>query len=405
MRYFLILVLMLTGCQFNADYSEKIVYSQKEVATVSNSNTEIIQKNYDLFEVFERNPIVDFEPNEDIYLGAYINNSHFNGDFEKFENEIEKKHAIYAYKISLDESEANIQKILLNAMVNEQIPYFVIEYNMKNGFDYLKLENISKKIGQINYENLVEIMPINSNNNINNIEYINYFREGYNYFKKNSPSSSVVFPFDVTNIPFTLNYYVGDNFCDFVSIYYLDNGSNTNVTNPLSNIDLVYYSVPTKPVILNTAVSYYDNLNSKYNIESFESKLEAIYKNTIYRYNNIKAIVYWDIENSNDGNMYNLEAFEEALEIYKDLISQDKFLSTKIYERNEFQEVMLPFEGISINDELYIDSSYFSDYSYKIDHKTKNVDGKLFLYINDFVDELKSKKVIVNEENKKIKIE
>ncbi len=408
MRYFLpliILIIFTTSCK---SYKTNTLQEfQTDVVKASKNNDSIIQTSYDLFEIFEREKVIPFEPKDGIYLGANINNTYFNNDFKKFEKESGKKHAIYVYYITLDTTEAIIQKAMLQSILNNQIPYFVLKYDKSIGFNYNKIESLSRKLGQIKYDNLVEIMPFSNDYDVNKDDYVKFFRVSHDIFKENSSSSSIVFAYNNEDIPFTLNYYPGDNYCDFVSIYELNNGTEKNTTNPLSNIDMLYYSVPNKPIILNIAISYFDDKNNVYTLDAFEEKANNIYSNVIVKYNNIKAIVYNDFDNNvliNNNNMYNLESFNDAFKIYKTVIDNDFLLDSKVVEGVTKQEVLLPFEAFLVNEKIYIDTDYFDNYIYKYTHKTKTINNKIYLEMYDFINELYNKKIAINEEERKITI-
>ncbi len=406
MRYFitLSLVFFLCSCEVFEDDKQTFEKFHTEVVKTSNSTDMIVKGTYDIYEVFEREEPNLIEPKSDIYLGANINNSYYKNDFEKFESDVEMKHAIYMYDISLNESDTNIQKIVLQSLINNQIPYFSIKYDVTIGFDINKLEELAKTIGQINYYNFVEIIPVSSEHNFDNDEYIKFFRESSNILKKYSPKSNIVFAYDNQNFPFTLDYYVGDEFCDFVSIYFLSNVSDKNINMTLSNIDNLYYVDTKKPILLNLGVSYFDAENNEYNTKLFEKKMNTIYKDVKKLYNNIKAVIYLDYDFQSDKyqDKYNLESYSEAIDVYKTVIIKDYFLSSKVYEGNFEQKVRLPFVAVLINEDIYVDTSYFKDYILKFNHNTVTFDNKLYIDLYDFIKILDNKNIVVNEEDREI---
>ncbi len=402
MRYlpFVLLIFLCSCYDYNKDIEETYV---PIVTPVSKDNSEVIEKEYTLYQEVYRDKVLDIEPKDKIYFGVSLDNNYYNNDFEKFQKDINKELSLEVVHIDFSVTEEFIQEKLIESMLSGKIPYFILKYDRLIKYDMAEIYKLSRKLASINYYSFLEVYPLDDRDIIDTTEYKKFFIESYKTIKRNAPLCNVVYPTKTADSLSFMENYVGDSNCDFVSIYTDIDGAR--VSNPLASIDYTYFSVIKKPVVLSLSISYFDESQYGYDFENYRKNLEYCLSDIIYDYGNVKAMVYFNhnIDYSQE-ELYNLESSEEAFEIFKEVLKDEAIITKIVKGGNDFELIKLPFNAIYTNDLLYVDTRFFKDFTSKEYEKIIYRDSNLYIDIDSFIKRLGNNTVVVNSAENKIVI-
>ncbi|MFV0519334.1 MAG: hypothetical protein ACK5LY_03565 [Lachnospirales bacterium] len=399
MRYFsFIFIFLLCSCEYK---KETLKYNKTYSVEVSKENDTVIEKEYVIYQKVERSKVIEVEPKDNIYMGVSLDNNYYNNDLEAFEKDINKELSLEVIYIDYDVTEYFLQKKILKAMVEGKIPYFVLKFQRNNSYDLERMKEFSKKIGDIKYYSFLEIYPIDESDKINQSDYKNFLQKSYSFIKENATLCSVVFPVKEINYIDFSNIYVGDSYCDFINVY-ANIDATSKAKNPLTAIEYVYYSIINKPIILSTSINYYTSKYG-YDIEGYNNTLDYCFNKAKEEYSNLKALIFLDynIDYSKDA-LYNLESNDEVFDIFKENINKSDFLTKAVKEYNENELVKLPYKAYYIKDELYIDTRYFKNFVVEKEEVTIVQDDKVYLSLEDFINRVNDKTVVVDSAENKI---
>ncbi|MFV0441028.1 MAG: hypothetical protein ACK5LV_07030 [Lachnospirales bacterium] len=396
--FVLMTCLFLNSCSIKEERKE--VSNSYDEVVVSLSNDDIVKTEYTVYMEFERENQSKIEPMNSAYFGIDLSNNYYKNDYANFYKDVDKKHCLEVYEVSLDNTK-NIESIILQCLVNNTVPYFVLKYEEHIGFELNKLIDLSKHLSLIDYPVFVEVMPIKEYHNISSDKYKVFFKNAYTILKSYAKNSQVVFPIDVKNGGFALEYY-DERYCDYVSIY--KNINNKEIEFTMADVDYYIEETKLKPTILNVSVSYYSS-DEGYDINLFENNLNLVYNSYVKENGNIKAIIYkdFDLQYSKE-NMYNLEGNIEAFNIYKDMILEsdfdDFYLANLTYNENGNVIAKTPYYAVSQGDKMYVDTVFLDDdLSYQIDDYIYHFDRK-FIEINELRKKMNYTIVVNTEENR-----
>ncbi len=388
------IIFMLVSCSEESYISE----------TVSNFTEERpIEEVYDVYKEVARYNMSKVEPYDSIYLGANINNSRYENDINMFQEAVGKKHAVYVKEIYSTTSDKEIENFIFKNISNESIPYFIINFTNKDGD--LSVENYRRIIGtmgKINHPIFVEVLPFPAKNKIESKKYTDFMIKMYDEIQLAGQNLNMVYPLDSEYSVLSYEYFAGNKYTDYVSIYMMSD-TNDMYTDVLLSMEYLYNNLIETPIFLNVGVGHYSKEGHEYNIDTAIDKIEHIYTD-VHEYSNIVGINYFDIDYSKTKitttENYSVTRIDEILTEYKQLIKNEKFINIIVNNINGKRKIDMPYIGIKYDDELYIsatilDSHYYKEYS-------KKIEDSYYISLKQLEKILKENKFIIDEQNKRI---
>ncbi len=201
----------------------------------------------------------------------------------------------------------------------------------------------------------------------------------YNVFQEEAPNCAfvwTVFTFPESTIE---EFYPGDDYVDWVgvniyNVMYHNNDLSDVAYNedPLELLDYVYnkYSYKKPIQISEYGATHYSATDEQYHSEWASEKIKRLYSNLETYYPRVKSLFYFDVNNMNTYNEdrrvndYSLTNDETVLNVYKDVITSDYFLSN--YEENteKVGTERLTYNGFTtvIDKRTYAPIEYFENY-------------------------------------------
>ncbi len=201
----------------------------------------------------------------------------------------------------------------------------------------------------------------------------------YNVFQEEAPNCSfvwTVFTFPEGTIE---EFYPGDDYVDWVgvniySVVYHNNDINDEAFNedPLELLDYVYntYSYKKPIQISEFGATHYSATDEQTYSNWASEKIRRLYSNLETYYPRVKSIFYFDVNNLNTYNAdrrvndYSITDDETVLNTYKEVVSDDWFLSS--YEENDEETgtETLTYNGFTtvIDKRTYAPVEYFENY-------------------------------------------
>ena len=273
-----------------------------------------------------------YEPNEGIYIGAYVeNNSIIDQDIRKFESLVDKKHAmrVMQYQSSQDVS----GKQMLQCLANKQTPY--IKILMTGDYDLTPIYHLVSDIKtKYKIPVFIELYPLVENMG-DPERYKEHYQSAYELIKKHLEDAVIVWSMDMGQVSDYMSYYPGDRMVDWIGLntYIPQYQSGKKYDEPFKkNIDLWYKSFQgDKPLILSgIALSHYSRIDHTYRIDETKSLLNYFYSTIPELYPRIKGMLYIDVdmaEVSKKGKEnYALSTQKDLVSVYNELVKPDKFL-------------------------------------------------------------------------------
>lgn len=403
--YFCVLFMassLLVSCE-----SDSLLQETKEAS--SNRIDPIVEREYDVYEVVERKNPIDIEPSESVYLGASINNNIYKGDISKFERNFGKKHAVYVYNINVNTDKSEIEKDILACIKNNSVPYFVVDIKEKEDFDLSKFDKLSECFTMYNHPAIIEIFPnyYKSKHGVEEYEYTEFFKNCYTLIKSNASNAYVVFPTDTSAPVVSKNVYVGEEYCDAVSINTFTTGSS-EYNEAYKELDYLYNLFKSKPIVVNVGISHYSANGHRYYMYSAVNELIDFYDKVVDDYTSIFCINYYDLafkENKISFNEnYSISDTTEMKEAYKKAIKNDKLTGKITREATTTKRVKFPYKAIYVNDDIYINTKCINYYEPNLFDNLLKVDGEQYIELKKFQKYVKNKSVVVDENKLEIEV-
>jgi len=288
-----------------------------------------------------------YEPQEGVYLGAYVyQDTLINGDMKKFNELTGKKHA--SFFIYLGYGRPLPKKWIDQLKEVGAIPHIAFEPN--NGLDEVQdddyLRNFAKALKETGMPVFLRFASEMNGNwtaySGDPKKYIEKWRLVHDVMEEEAPNVMMVwtvFAFPTSNI---LSYYPGDEYVDWVgvniyNVVYHNNNINLRADHedPLELLDYVYDTFSErKPIqISEFGATHYTITDGKYYVGFAIEKITRMYTGLKTRYPRVKSIFYFDVNNLINAppgrriNNYSLTDDERILKTYSNLISDPYFLS------------------------------------------------------------------------------
>ncbi len=209
--------------------------------------------------------------------------------------------------------------------------------------------------------------------------YIEKWRLVYDVFQEEAPNCSfvwTVFTFPESTIE---EFYPGDDYVDWVgvniyNVVYHNNDINQDAfhEDPLELLDYVYntYSYKKPIQISEFGATHYSATDEQTYSAWAAEKITRFYSNLETYYPRVKSVFYFDVNNLNTYNAdrrvndYSITDDEVVLDAYKEVVSDDWFLSSYEENTNETGTETLTYNGFTtvINKRTYAPVEYFENY-------------------------------------------
>jgi hypothetical protein len=415
--YFILFILFITGCS-----KKEVVTSIEETEITSDTEVVSVLKNNDTNEVFtlyveKEYDLALYEPENGIYLGAYIIDNENNYDIKQFEDLIEINHATYISNMELgDEFPINF---VLECIANNKTPNIVLKVNDSYVGNFTEdIHDLSKEFSQFKVPIFIQFMPLESK--YNEDIYLKMYKEARNIFKTNANNVAFVWVTNMQNIFDSIRYYPGDEYVDWVGLDVLDDlvdsSKNDYSDNIYSAIDFLYYTFQDrKPIMLTKfGVSHFSTGEYVYKINEARRELTDVYEKIILYYPRIKSVNYVDYnevtlkQNKDVKQNYSITENTEIAITYKNIALNDIFISEIDMTNTKGENIKglskSPFslylngENILISENSLLYNLEFEDVESL--EKTMQNSGESYYYLNEVDKILKGEFEINNGSNK-----
>ena len=315
-------------------------------------------------------PLGKYEPNEGIYLGAYVNkNLDINGEMKNFEEAVGHKQAFTVFQYS---AKTPISKQdVLKCIAEKKIPYIKVLLN--KDYDMSALYQLINDLNS-NYPTpvFIELFPVTEGVN-SPLDYRVAYEKSYKLIKRYMEDAVVVWSMDLERADEWPIYYPGDYLVDWVGLnIYMPVYKENKKYNPniMTDIDFWYKSFQMKkPMMLSSvAVSHFSRIDHTYTVEEAKNRLSLIYEKIATAYPRIKGIIYIDLdmkqiykEGKDD---YRISVQTQLKDYMKTVLKDKKFLgeANPEIEGNTVQYLKYSICGLDIDNEIYIPEAYVVEF-------------------------------------------
>ena len=313
-----------------------------------------------------------FEPLKGSYLGAYIEQDlSLMADKEKFNEITDKEHASFFIYLGYGQPFPKWWVEELKSV--GAIPQIAWEPN--DGLDAVQDDEYLRSFAKDAAASNVPIFlrygsEMNGNWSAYHGDpdkYIEKWRLVHQVMKEEAPNVAMVwtvFTFPQANIK---DYYPGDDYVDWVgvniyNVVYHNNDINDYAADedPLELLDYVYQSFSDrKPIqISEWGVTHYTVTDGNYYIDWAQDKMLRMYNGLMDRYPRVKSVYYFNVNNLANApvdrriNNYSLTANEVILDTYKQVISDDYYLSEFL---DNTVDIMVEGKSVELSSYLIVD--------------------------------------------------
>lgn len=326
-----------------------------------------------------------YEPDEGIYLGAYVlQDKKIDYSMSNFNAITGKKHASFFKYVGYG-------RPFPTEWVNQckavgAIPHIAWEPN--NGLDQVKddeyLRNFAREANKANVPIFLrfasEMNGTWTEYSGNPSLYIKKWRLVHDVMEQEAPKVIMVwtvFTFPDNTIE---SFYPGDGYVDWVgvniyNVVYHNNSlrERADHEDPLKLLDFVYntYSYKKPIQISEYGATHYTITDDAYHVDFARRKIQRMYENIPRKYPRVKSIFYFDVNNLSNAlpgrkiNDYSITNDPTILKCYSDCIQQPDYLSDiKEDNGNHVDKELLSYRGYVFcqNGKSYADIDFFKNY-------------------------------------------
>jgi hypothetical protein len=295
----------------------------------------------------ENYQLAKYEPQEGVYLGAYIvQDSLINADMTKFNELTGKKHASFFRYVGYGRPCPDQWIKELQAV--GAVPHIAWEPN--DGLDVVKddtyLRTFARKLNETGMPIFLRFASEMNGDwtaySGNPEQYIEKWRLVHDVMAEEAPNVMMVWTVFTFPQSAILKYYPGDEYVDWVGVniynvvYHNDNIRHRgDHEDPLELLDYVYNTFSQrKPIqISEYGATHFTVTDNKEYVDFAIGKISRLYDGLRKKYPRVKSIFYFNVNNLVDGvpgrqiNNYALTDNKKILTTYAKLISHPHFLS------------------------------------------------------------------------------
>lgn len=309
-----------------------------------------------------------YEPEDGVYLGAYIlNNRHVDYDIQEFEEQVGSPHTLYTNKMFIEEDFP--EEWILKCISLNKIPNIILNHsNDFAPFEIDKIEEIAQLFGQFNIPIFLNFFPEQRQHGYNPDEYVEFFKNSRQIFETYAPNVAFVWTIFEDDVLDSDVFYPGDEYVDWVGINLYKNivpNGNPFRENTFERLDIFYHTYQDrKPIMISEfGVSHFSTINHIYHPILAGEEITQFYKTILNHYPRIKAIVYMDVNTINYPTKVNYKdnfsvtSNHLVLEYYINIIKDDRFVNqTNLSKETTItpQLIKSPFNSYKIHNNIYI---------------------------------------------------
>ncbi len=337
-----------------------------------------------LYTIKEEYTRAKYEPDNGIYLGAYVlQDITINYSMARFNELTGKKHASFFRYLGYGkpfpvEWVAKVKSV-------GAVPHIALEPN--DGLDEVKDDEYLRTFAREARKSGVPIfLRYASEMNGDWTQYsgkpelyIQKWRLVHRIMEEEAPNVIMVwtvFTFPESTIE---SFYPGDEYVDWVGVniynvvYHNDSIENkADYEDPLKLLNYVYntYSYKKPIQISEYGATHYASTDGKYYIDFAKEKITRFYKNLPEKYPRVKSVYYFDVNNLVNAppgrkiNDYSVTNDPQILNTYASLVKNENYLTDVVPEKPGTAEEVLSYRGCSSRKlgKTYVDLEFYRNY-------------------------------------------
>lgn len=339
------------------DYTEVMshnTFSNKEVYSFFSNNS------------YYKNAI--YEPEDGVYLGAYIlSNRYVDFDIKEFEKQVSVPHTLYTNKMLVGDEFP--EDWILKCISLNKTPNIILSHSSEfSPFDIDKIEEIAQQFGQFNVPIFLHFFPEQRQHGYNSEEYVEFFKYSRQIFETYAPNVAFVWTIFEDDVLDSDVFYPGDEYVDWVGINLYKNvvpNGDPFRENTFERLDIFYHTYQErKPIMISEfGVSHFSTINHVYHPILAGEEIIEFYETVLNHYPRIKAIVYMDVNTINYPTKINykdnfsITSNHLVLESYTNVVKDDRFVrQVNLSKENVVtpQLIKSPFNSYKINNKIYV---------------------------------------------------
>jgi len=387
LSFFLSLLFLLASCN-NANNTPT-----EQIQEVFYKEAPVQVTHFELFVQLNDHRASVFEPSFGIFAGIYLRQDNTTSSIRSFEQSLGVQHAIYAYSITL--GQAYPIMFVLEAIANNKTPLITVIPSHYNIFDISLIYDLAHEVGRFNVPIFLQFYPITNDFAVLPSEYISFFIEAVQVFRRYAPNIAIIWGFDSHNITTASHFWPGQEFVDWINLtIYADVDIYGQHNDIFAYIDLFSLNFQRQaPLMLTLGVSHHNFENNRYFVSQAAEKLYNIYTN-LELYPRIMAIIYQNYSTTdhekNSGQNYKVNTSDIIQNAYASAISNPHFITNIEKESQSHQNTFVSsaFQAIEYNGNFFIPYKALI-YDLQIDdigifnNITTEIENTLFVSISD----------------------